>query len=218
MLPIVSIATHRDSALEALVEPLYDSALPYHNFAHALSTLQAADFIIARCAEEGIEVACVVVYYALLFHDAGYHEAHDTLGFTTKEAYSAHLARITLSAREVGADIIHSVEGCILATERGACCQSVEDAVVRMADLSGLGADYAVFLANTIALWDEVALLYGRRAGWSDWCSRTQEVLAPYLTERIMLTREFRQGESNGFFARAEQNLRRLGTEPAPTR
>ena len=218
MLPIESIEALRDSALEAVVEHLYDGALPYHNFAHALSTLQSADLIIARCAEEGIEVRPLVVYYALLLHDAGYHQAHDRLGFASKEAYSAHLARLTLSARGVGAGIIEAVEHCILATEREACCHSVEDAVVRMADLSGIGADYAVFLANTIALWDEVALLYGRRAGWSDWCSRTQEVLAPYLTERISLTREFRQGESNGFFARAEQNLRRLGTEPAPTR
>ncbi len=218
MLPIESIEALRDSGLEAVVAPLYGGALPYHNFAHALSTLRSADRIIVRCAEEGIEVRTLVVYYALLFHDAGYHQAHDLLGFASKEAYSAHLARLTLSARGIGTGIIDAVEHSILATHREARCLSVEDAVVRMADLAGIGADYAVFLANTVALWDEVALLYGRRAGWSEWCSRTREVLAPYLAERISLTREFRQGESNGFFARAEENLRRLGAEPAPAR
>ncbi|MBM4228485.1 MAG: hypothetical protein FJ164_12185 [Gammaproteobacteria bacterium] len=218
MLPIESTDALRDPALEVVVEALYDSTLPYHNFAHALFTLRSADRILANCAEEGIAVRALVVYYALLFHDAGYHEAHDALGFASKEAYSAHLARVTLKARAVADDIVAAVEGSILATERGAKCRCVEDAVVRMADLSGIGSDYAVFLANTIALWDEVALLYGRRSDWTDWCARTREVLAPYLAETIALTREFRQEESGGFFARARENLQRLEAEPSPAR
>jgi predicted metal-dependent HD superfamily phosphohydrolase len=218
MLPIESTEAFRDSALEAIAEALYNPALPYHNFAHALSTLQSADRILVRCAEEGIEIRGLVVYYALLFHDAGYHENQNALGFASKEAYSAHLARVTLEARRVADDIITAVERSILATERGAKCLSVEDAVVRMADLSGLGGDYAIFLANTIALWDEVAMLYGRRVDWADWCGSTREVLAPYLSETIALTREFRQDEGGGFFARARENLRRLGSEPLPAR
>lgn len=216
MPPVESIEALRDSSLEALVEPLYDQALPYHNFSHALFTLRSADRILVGCAEEGIQVRCLVVYYALLFHDAGYHENHTALGFATKEAYSAHLARITLGARDIADDIITAVESSILATERGARCRSVEDAVVRMADLSGIGSDYATFLANTIALWEEVSLLYGRRAEWADWCASTREVLAPYLTETVALTREFHQDASSGFFARARENLRRLGSQTSP--
>lgn len=218
MRPTESIEALRDPALEAVVERLYSRDLPYHNFAHALSTLRSADCILERCAEEGIAVRLDVVYYALLFHDAGYHQSHEPLGFPTKEAYSAHLARMTLAARGINPDIITAVECCILATMRDGQCRCVEDAVVRMADLSGIGADYSVFLTNTIALWDEVALMYGNRAEWSDWRGRTCEVLAPYLSERISLTREFRQDESDGFYARARENLRRLGTEPVPLR
>lgn len=206
----------RDSALEAEAEALYSPALPYHNFAHIQATLAAAERILESCVAEGIGVRREVVYYALLFHDAGYHESHAALGFATKEAYSAHLARRSLGARGVAPEIIGAVERGILATERVASCDCPEEAVIRMADLAGIGADYSVFLANTVALWDEMAVLYGQRSAWPDWCAKTHEILSGYLKDRIELTREFKPDEVAGFFARARANLERLRKESVP--
>ncbi|MSR14466.1 MAG: hypothetical protein EXR86_07865 [Gammaproteobacteria bacterium] len=69
-----SFALILDLDLEAEAARLYSESLPYHNFRHILVTIAAADKLLARCEEEGIRVEPKVVYYALLFHDAGYHE------------------------------------------------------------------------------------------------------------------------------------------------
>jgi HD superfamily phosphodiesterase len=66
--------------------------LPYHNFNHVLRTLVSAELLMERCLKGGVPIDSEVLYYALLCHDAGYHEDHINKGFTTKEKYSAHLA------------------------------------------------------------------------------------------------------------------------------
>ena len=45
------------------------------------------------CASENINVDEKIVNIAILFHDAGYQENHTSLGFSTKESYSAFLAK-----------------------------------------------------------------------------------------------------------------------------
>jgi hypothetical protein len=56
---------------------------------------------VERCLKEGVPINGEVVYYALLFHDAGYHENHASMGFTSKEVYSAHLAVQCLRAEAI---------------------------------------------------------------------------------------------------------------------
>ena len=61
-----------------------------------------------------------VVYFALLFHDAGYYEDHINKGFSTKEEYSAHLAVQCLHAEAISEDTIKRVVAAILSTQRDA--------------------------------------------------------------------------------------------------
>ena len=75
----------RDAALEERAASLYSDTLAYHNFEHIRETLAAAEVIIERCAAENIRIDSAVVYYALLFHDAGYAEDHVALGHRSKE-------------------------------------------------------------------------------------------------------------------------------------
>ena len=216
-LPANRIAEIRDWDLERECERLYSARLPYHNFHHVQTVLGAAERLLDDCAKEGLEVDGQIVYYALLLHDAGYHESHLALGYASKEAYSAVLARRLLSARAVPDAIISRVEQAILATLRDGQCRGPEDAVVRMADLSGIGADYAEFLRNTVNIRAEVALMTNTPLmPWAEWCAGTQKVLSGYLSGEVGLTADFDRARPGNFFERGQANLERLALEPEP--
>jgi len=216
-LPANQIAEIRDLDLERECEGLYSARLPYHNFRHVQTVLGAAGQLLDGCEREGLRVDARIVYYALLLHDAGYHESHLALGFATKEAYSAVLARRVLSARGIPDATISRVEQAIMATLRDGQCGCAEDAVVRMADLSGIGADYGEFLRNTINIRAEVALMTNNPlTPWAEWCAGTQKVLSGYLAGEVNLTSDFDRSKPGNFFARGQANLDRLGLEPEP--
>jgi hypothetical protein len=89
----------RNAHLEQGAAELYSDQMPYHSFNHVLGTLAAGAVLVENCVNEGVPINGDVVYYALLFHDAGYHENHISKGFTSKEEYSAHLACSVLACR-----------------------------------------------------------------------------------------------------------------------
>lgn len=217
-MPANKIAEIRDPDLERECEGLYSARLPYHNFHHVQTVLGAAGLLLDDCAREGLRVDALVVYYALLLHDAGYHESHLAHGYASKEAYSAALARRVLGNREVPEALISRVEQAIMATLRDGQCSCAEDAVVRMADLSGIGAGYAEFLRNTINIRAEVALMTGNPlTPWVEWCAGTQKVLSGYLAGEVNLTADFNRTRPGNFFERGQANLERLALEPEPT-
>jgi predicted metal-dependent HD superfamily phosphohydrolase len=212
-----NIAAIREHDLETEAAALYSDALPYHNFQHVLVALEAADQIIARCFQEGIRVDPRIVYYALLFHDAGYHRDHRELGHASKEHFSAALASEHLRRHRHGARMIKKVESAILSTLRQGHFVTTEQKTVRAADLSGLAAGYEIFLRNTTCLWDEYEVMTGRRLLWSEWVAGTVDTVQFYLAQEIRLTSFFvnEHGESE-FHARARANLQRLQQESAP--
>ena len=210
----------RNSQLEAQARALYSDALPYHNFDHVQDTLESAAMVIERCREEHIRIDVEVVYFALLFHDAGYQEDHLALGFASKERYAAALAEPILHLHGVSAAQVQKTLTAILATERDALCVSAEQKAVRAADLSGLAADYPRFLRSSLRLKREHELLYGRVLGWADWQKTSREVLGHYLTQEIRLTSYFHNGHGESSFHKAVRNnldlLLAEPSEPAP--
>ena len=211
------IAGFRERDLEDEAAALYSDALPYHNFGHVLTTLESAEEILGRCAQEGIRVDGRIVYLSLLFHDAGYQHDHRDLGHPTKEHYSAALATDCLQRRRHGPQLIRKVELAILGTMRGGRFDTAEQKAVRAADLAGLAAVYDIFLGNTIRLWHEHEVLTGCRMPWTDWVASTQEIVRHYLSQEIRLTSFYL--DTNGksaFHELALRNLERLGNERAP--
>ena len=205
----------RDPHLEAEARALYSESLPYHNFDHVMDTLDAASAIVERCRAESIRIDVAVVYYALLFHDAGYHNDHAALGFATKERYAAALAEPILRRFGIGATQVDKTLAAILATERDAVFVGAEQKAVRAADLSGLAAEYPRFLRSSLKLKHEHEVLYQRRLSWADWQTSSREVLSHYLTQEIRLTSYYHdnQGES-AFHTAVRVNLTRLLAEP----
>ena len=205
----------RDHALEAEAQALYSDTLPYHNFAHVQDTLAAAELILVRCREENIRVDSEVVYFALLFHDAGYQDDHHAHGCKTKERYSTVLATPILRRYGVTNAQLEKTVSAILATERDGAFISAEQKAVRAADLSGLAADYPDFLRSSLKLKREFEFLHKRALDWPGWLQVSREVLGFYLTQEIRLTSYFRDdtGEST-FHKSVRANLTRLLSEP----
>jgi hypothetical protein len=204
----------RDPDLEARAAALYSNTLPYHNFDHIQETLAAATIIAERCQTEHIRLDTKVVYYALLFHDAGYQDDHKSLGFATKEAYSAKLADDVLTEFAVPSAVIRKTIAAILATERDGNFISAEQKAVRAADLSGMAADYPEFLTKSLRLKREFEIINGKAIHWRGWQENSSEVLGFYLAQDIRLTSYFHNesGESE-FHTALRENIRRLLAE-----
>ena len=213
----ISLHQVRDLALENSVAKLYDDKLPYHNFGHVQDTLEAADKIIERCHQERIRVVTKVVYYALLFHDAGYHHDHAQLGYESKEAYSAALAEQHTCDSGLTNKERLKISAAVMATHRNGVFVSVEQKLVRAADLAGLAAPYEIFLNNTVQLWIEHQMLNGP-ASWRAWQKSVSETLGFYLSQQIRLTSYYCNNDgASTFHLAVESNLKRFLEEPAPS-
>jgi predicted metal-dependent HD superfamily phosphohydrolase len=201
----------RDEALETEARALYSDALPYHNFAHILDTLESADTILERCRKENIRIDATVVYFALLFHDAGYHEDHHTKGYENKESYSVALAAPILKRHGISASVVKKASEAILATERNARFVSAEHKAVRAADLAGLAAVYDRFLRSSLKLKREFEVLNKKTISWPSWQSVSREVVGFYLSQEIRLTSYFHDENGESAFHKAvRENLARL--------
>src|SRR3984893_16561547 len=198
----------RNVQLEQVAAELYSDQMPYHNFNHVLRTLAAGEVLVERCLREGVPINGEVVYCALLFHDAGYHEDHISKGFTSKEQYSAHLAVQCLRAEAIPEDTIKRVVAAILSTERDAQFTSNEEKAVRAADLAGLASDYKNFRSNVEKLRQEDEMLTGRKVAWDEWKTSVAETIRFYLSQEIRFTQP-----DALFYERASQNLSRLLSE-----
>ncbi len=204
----------RDPDLETEVSALYSPDLAYHNFRHALDTLEAADEITQKCIDEGIRVDAEVVYYALLFHDAGFLDDHHALGFETKEAYAADLAAVNLARRGVARNTIDKVVAAILSTHKDASFVTAEQKAVRAADLSGLAADYERFRQNSANLKAEYEYFHDKQLDWPKWVDNASATIRFYLSQEIRLTTYFADGEGRSRFHNAVRaNLDRLIAE-----
>jgi len=209
----------RDAQLETKAKALYSDELPYHNFSHILDTLNSAGIILTRCARENIRIDARVVYFALLFHDAGYHEDHVAKGYKNKELYSVKLAQETLREHGLSASLLGKVSKAILATERNASFVSAEHKAVRAADLSGLAAEYERFLESSIKLKREHGYLNQQPISWPRWQSVSREVIGFYLSQEIRLTSYFHDENGESAYHKAvRQNLTRLLSEPREPR
>ena len=206
----------RDLAFEDSVAKLYDESLPYHNFSHVQDTLAAASRILDRCHGEGIRVDTRIVYYALLFHDAGYQHDHLNLGYESKEAYSAALAAQHTAHLNFNHKDRAKLHTAIMATHRDGVFVTSEQKLVRAADLAGLSSPYPKFYRNTIDLWTEYNLL-NDTISWEQWQQMVEDSIQHYLSQEIRLTSYYCNADGASSFHLATQaNLQQFQQEPSP--
>lgn len=200
-------------SIEKTAQNFYSPDLPYHNFVHALKAVATGEGIVENCRKENISVEADVVRYALLFHDAGYHEDYAAKGFNfkTKEEYSAHLAASAMRERGLSEELIEKVAKAILGTHRDAEFNTVEEKIVRAADLAGLAGDYGEFLKQNKNLKKEAEILSGKKISVADWKRRTEEAINFYLKQDIRLTSAYEDDfGASVFHKKTRENLARF--------
>ena len=201
----------RDEKLEQQAAQLYDPKLQYHNFDHIRFVLEEGEKIIAKCKKEGMVVNETVVYYAILFHDAGFFENHIAKGFDSKEAYSADLAAKALQGIGMDTEMVRKVEQAIMATHVDAICKANEDKAVRAADLAGLAADYLFFKKNTIDLKNEFEMMSGKKITWAEWKTMASERVELFLREELYLTTDYyNERRESRFHVNTRANIKKL--------
>ena len=165
-----------------------------------------------RCRNAKLPVDENVVYLAILFHDAGYGEDHGKKGFPHKEAHAAHIAAHELRKNGFDERLIEKVKAAVLGTHRDAILNSVEQKVVRAADLSNIASDYEVFRKDAENLRKEHKLMTGTTLNEVDWKKMIQSQVEFYLSQMINITSSPSMHTSE-FHIRAKQNLDRFLTE-----
>ena len=185
--------------------------LPYHNFDHALEIVRQSQDLITKCRQYDLEVDELVVILAALFHDAGYDKDHQELGFDSKEELSAHLAEQELKQKDIARDTITAVKDCILATHRQSDFTTVEQKILRAADLAGLAGSYDDFLANAELLKQEFAQLNNHQLTDHQWKQMTSQLIEFYLSQDIKLTPEHDDADGQSIFhVKVKANLARF--------
>jgi predicted metal-dependent HD superfamily phosphohydrolase len=188
--------------------------LPYHNWQHALGAMRRGMEIAKQCIKEGIPVNLNVVKWALLFHDAGYHENHIQKGFKTKEDYSIFIAQREMKRMGFSPRLIHEVSRAIASTHRDAPFNTVEAKVVRAADLAGLAAPYEVFIRNTRNLKREYEMMHRKKVPWEEWKKQARIIIEFYLKQDIHLTTKYENSRGESIFhQRTRENVRKMMRE-----
>jgi len=197
---------------EQIASDLYSSQIPYHNFKHALRAIEIGMQIVKYCQEENVPIDKNIVYYALLFHDAGYHKDHNKKGFKTKEEYAAHLAEESLKKLDINdTDFITKVKDTIISTTHNATFESNEAKAVRSSDLAGLAGSYDDFINNNKKLKAEYEMLSGKSISLDQWKEKTKEIIEFYLHQDIHLTSHYKGEDGESIFHKnARKNLKQF--------
>ncbi len=194
------------------------SDLPYHNFDHAITTADEAVRIAQRCVAEGLMADELIVFLAGLFHDAYHHVDPRSHGFVSKEEYATATATVLLIKVHAPMVIIQPVSAAILATHKDAPFTTVEQKIVRAADLRNLAGPYEEFLKATMLLKHERELLSGQPIRWVEWKEQTGRVAAFYCTQDIRLTSAYANPDgSSRFHMHTKANVARFLAEDNDT-
>ncbi len=112
-----------------------NTALHYHNLAHTLGVVKAAQQIASHYQLNDADFFTVTT--AAWFHDLGYY-AGERQGH---EQHGADLAVAFLQEKKVDASIIEKVEACIMATQMPQRATTLLEEIVCDADMFHLGTD-----------------------------------------------------------------------------
>ncbi len=142
-----------------MVEPFYWPESDYHNlyehvaegFSEAMRLCDVAEFA-------GHDPNRLVVALAILGHDPAFN--YDILDemdekWETKEAFQAEISGQLLRSLGIDEDQIGQVKKCIIATHVDATCNSIEEEIVRMADVSNVSNEYENFVLKSCEFFNE---------------------------------------------------------------
>lgn len=160
----------------------YTAALPYHNWEHAQMVMEDVRMLSTRLAKRNIPVDESPLLIAAAWHDAGFHEDHLSLGFETKEHYSAWLFKEYAHTARIGRECVSIVEKAILGTIHGASRDDVNTLVLHRSDVQNIGGPTDAFLRASVKLWREQTLVQGP-VSWDDFKASSRGYIRAMVTE-----------------------------------
>lgn len=183
-------AIYRPELIEnvaVIARHLHRNDYEYHNWQHIENTLAEARRLMALCSENGVDSDQEVIELGVLLHDALFDVPEDTHPDQSKEEFSAALAADVLQGFPVTPEKIIQVQSCILSTERGVRCTSLEAVIVRRADLANVADNYDVFMENAGKLLKEFRRIHGQDMPIEQWVKGIKENLDEYFSEDLSL-------------------------------
>lgn len=174
-------------SLNFLAKAAHDPNLPYHNFDHTLGTRNEAARLVALCKAHGLVVDEDVVEAAALLHDAGYADNIDLARFDSKEAYAVELASKILQFLGMPQQKIYKVTAAIMCTKVGVKPHTLEDKIVRRADLENVASSPENFIRNNLLVLEEYSALNGSKPSAEEWAAFSYAILSSYLNDDVLL-------------------------------
>lgn len=196
---------------------LSNAASPYHGILHPHEVWQRVQEIVARVEQGGIDVDEVALERATLLHDALGHLNPKVFGFQSAEELAAHFTYNFLIAQGCPEEEARKAERIVLATNPHYEPQTIEEKIIRAADLHGLGASYAEFRSGTDKLHREAAIRSGVVLPLNEFIDRQFGYLKLFVWPMLELTpdaRDERGGSS--WHTRTIANLARIAAEVQP--
>lgn len=176
--------------VEANLRRLYRGAdeMPYHNIGHPQDVRDHARKLVERCKKAGISVEELVVELGALLHDALSDVDPKLFGHDSSESLAAFVSKNLLINLGVPLETAEKVSQGIKATNALVNPQTVEEKILRAADLREMSASYNEFRANSLKLKHEAELRRGVTIDlWSSTVSQCK-YLQLYLWRMIELT------------------------------
>lgn len=188
-----------DPNILSIIAEKHYTKIPYHNFEHALDVRNHALKLINRCRKYKIKVDEESIIIAALFHDAGYTEVKKD-----KEKHSCKIAEEELQKLGYSKDKIIKVKENIMATAQNNELKTIEQKILRAADLHNFMASYPKFEEASKKIREEFKILYpGQRFPIKEWT----ELVESYVKEEIKITPEHKK---DNFNKKAKANIRRF--------
>ncbi len=179
------------SAFARQIEGSYPSAdeYPYHNFVGHITPMRAIAANLCEAARDaGIPVNSTVVDAAVLGHDAFVHLNPEPLKLLSKETVAGVFSGMILQLLGASDDTVSRVVAAIQATNKQTTPKTLEEKIVRYADIASVAASHDRFLIASQQLYRESlngghqAMTYEQFFTW-----QVQHVLADYLTDPMEL-------------------------------
>lgn len=174
-------------AVEDFVQISYPdhTELPFHGKRHPYQVAEDSTRFIKRIEHEGGTVNKDALYVASLLHDIFYKAPYEKSGFSSREHLAGHRAYEFLRTIGADEDFARLVEKTIYATDFRTTATTLEEKVMKAADLFNVGDLYTLFRENAHLLHEEQQLVTGTTSSFSSFVKGAINYLGLYAFREI---------------------------------
>lgn len=206
-----------DKAIIRHVRGLYaaEEHYPYHNWKHVEDVLMNLKPLLERCLKYSIEVDETALRHGIICHDLLYPVDAVLLGYSSKEEFAAHYSYNLL--RSLGAPESHArkVEKIINATHYLVEPVTIEEVLIRAADLRGISEEYTIFFKQTKRLYRERRKNSIRKVTFNEHLRQSFILLREYFRVMLVATPEATDVHGSTWHKQAMGNILKLYLQSA---